>query len=827
MSPLVKKEIRLLLPAWFAALAVIAVLPPCLQFLALNNVPYNPDILSVWFGLGCLLLSLATFGNEFSSKTFPVQLSQPIERSSVLWTKVIILAIAFASILLALFVCYRVYFQLNPVYHIPFPFGVLTICGLVIFSGGLWTTLLVRRMLEAFWLTLLTPLAIMVTLYAFYERFHWSNQTENYVIPTVLLLYSVAGFFWACRLFLQAQDLQWTGGVIAISSRKRISTPTKVSSYPRHWFSSLVWKELQLQQVNILISAVVLTLHLASVVIRQVHPNFDSPNVRGLLELIWALWLAMPLLIGSAAVAEEHRIGVTESQFCLPVSRRVQFAIKFFTALILSLVLGGLMPFVVERGHDLNYYIFVLAAVIFFIAFYASTLARTTLQAIGLTLVLSAAMYLYLAGEAIAIARLGHGFTYAQLGVIFLKFRLGIPILLLVLAYLTVGNFKWSQPDGKLWWRNLVAVLAAFAAVFCLSHAIYFRAWELLIPIEPPHGPARLSSTKPPKLSLQNFTTISAVLPDGRLWTERIGLGNYGRIFPFLNTQKSVRGSNWVDATSDFYRILAIQSDGSLWTCKTYPERSGYPMTRIGTDTNWLQVAGGVGFLLLKNDHTLWCWIVDRDYSGSDKSRTSSATPLMRLGQETNWTAVFSQGRTYVRKDGGSIWMLVFGPRNANPKPHLEPLESWQLLNKGFASLAWAYTSMGDWTGGIKTNGELRLFANAENQKTMEVRLGKSMTWKATAFAADNSILAIREDGTLWEWPQLGGWTRNPDSVKPVQLGTYSGWIGLYSYRSYPSGCIALAADGNLWSWKDPSAYLWLAPSRKPVYLGNIFSNAN
>ena len=84
-----------------------------------------------------------------------------------------------------------------------------------------------------------------------------------------------------------------------------------VSSYPRHWFSALVWKELQLQQVNILIAAVVFALHLASVVIRQVHPNFDNPNVRGLLELIWMLWLAMPLLIGSAAVAEERRVGVT------------------------------------------------------------------------------------------------------------------------------------------------------------------------------------------------------------------------------------------------------------------------------------------------------------------------------------------------------------------------------------------------------------------------------------------------------------------------------------------------------------------------------------
>jgi hypothetical protein len=234
-----------------------------------------------------------------------------------------------------------------------------------------------------------------------------------------------------------------------------------------------------------------------------------------------------------------------------------------------------------------------------------------------------------------------------------------------------------------------------------------------------------------------------------------------------------------------------------------------------------------LGFLLLKNDNTLWCWTADRDYLSWDKLRTSLVLPLTSLGQETNWTAVFSQGRAYARKDDGSIWALVFGPGNANRKPHLQPLESWQLLNKGFASLARASTSMGEWTGGVKTNGELWLFADLENQKTKEIQVGKNTKWKATPFAGDNSILAIREDGTLWEWPQLGKWTRNPDSVKPVQLGTYSGWIGLYSYRGWPLGCLVLAADGNLWAWKDPSAHLWLAPSRKPVFLGNIFGKTN
>ena len=449
---------------------------------------------------------------------------------------------------------------------------------------------------------------------------------------------------------------------------------------------------------------------------------------------------------------------------------------------------------------------------------------RTTLQALGLTLVLSPVIYLYLVAEAFAIARLGHGFTYAQLGLILLKVRLGIPILLLVLACLTFWNFKWSQPDWKLWRRNLIAVLTAFVAVSLLSHAVYFRAWELLVPIEPPHGQARLSPLNPPKLQFDP-NTIIALLPDRRLAVEQIRQGNYGRIFPILNSWKFVGGSNWVDAASDYYRIAAIQSDGSFWSCQIHPEHAAYPLTRIGADTNWLHVSGRLGFLLLKNDHSLWCWGVALHYPDEDNLRTYLAMSPTRLGQETNWREIVSPGSSLARRDDGSIWALEFGRGHTNLEPHLRPLESWNRFNKGFFTLAGTYTSMGDWTEGVKTNGELWLFADLAYQKTKELQLGKNSKWKTSAFANDGSILAIRVDGTLWKWPPPGRWVRNPDSVKPVQVGTYSGWIALYPYVY--GGCIALAADGNLWAWKDPSEHLWLAPSRKPIFIGNIFGNSD
>jgi ABC-type transport system involved in multi-copper enzyme maturation permease subunit len=841
MNPLVKKEIRLLLPAWIAAM-LLAIIPTWIAPVWSRVPPEVNLYVQLAFALGFLLLAIASFGQEFGSGTFAVLLSQPVERRRLWFVKTVILAGAFVSVLLALLVSWTVQFNLYDfalyAQHRPTAglapdmswslLGGLALFAVVCFSSGLWTTLLLRRILEAFWLTLLTPLAIMVTVYAFHEYFHWSNQTDNYVIPAILLLYSVAGFLWARRLFLRAQDLQWTGGVITFSSRKRISTPTKVSSYPRHWFSALAWKELQLQQVNILIAAVVLTLHLASVVIRQIHPDFDTPNVRGLLELIWVLWLAMPLVIGSAAVAEEHRVGVTESQFCLPVSRRVQFAVKFFMALILSLVLGGLMPFVVERGHDLNYYIFIVAVVIFFISFYASTLARTTLQAIGLTLILSVIIYLYLAWEAIA-TRLGHNHTYGQLGLILLKICSGIPILLVVLGYLTFRNFKWPRPDGKLWRQNLITVLAAFAAIFFLSHAIYFRAWELLMPFKLPHGPARLNTSQPAKLG-SDSSTLTAVLPDGRLWIKTFAYhyNNYGEETPMLAQCKAqfIRGSNWTDTASGSFGIVAIQSDGRLWFIpeETISLENGWYSqvgrpAQIGSDTNWLDVTGGrlggSGCLLLKKDGTLWNWGTNWASRVSQMQALNLATSPTQIGNETNWAEVLSAGNyACAKKNDSSLWLWQPISTWTNYKFHLIQNSNMVTSTAGFSPKA-----------EVRANGELWFswgqWTNDQFVTVGEIQLGQNAKWKAVTFA-NNSLLVLRNDGTLWRWAQFWDWNGRPRSVKPVEVGNYSGWIALGD-----NNAIALAADGNLWAWGEPSRFVWLAPSRKPVFLGNIFGNAD
>jgi alpha-tubulin suppressor-like RCC1 family protein len=539
---------------------------------------------------------------------------------------------------------------------------------------------------------------------------------------------------------------------------------------------------------------------------------------------MWGLWLAMPLLIGSAAVAEERRVGVTESQFCLPVSRRSQFLIKFITGLILSLVLGGAMPFIIERARDFNGWMFAVAAAIFFISFYASTLARTTLQAIGLTLVLSPAIYLYLVGEAIAIAKLGHNYTYSSLGLALLRVRLGVPILLLVLACLTLGNFKWLLPDWKLWRRNLITVLSAFATLYILSHAIYFRAWELLVPCPQPQGPARLSASSPTKFAFI-FNTLSAVLPDGRLWIETLAYeysGNGVTLAPERFKASFIDGSNWTDVAQSWLQILAIQSDGSLWRAeKKFIGGAGWgyeigKFSRFDSQTNWQGVVasryGNGGFLLLTKEGALWNWGTNWARTSSQKLVLDSKATPNQIDQETNWTEVLSLGGyACARNQNGNVWRWDMTGTNS----------TFHLVQETNSEFALSLADNESWRAMVSGDGELWLswstWANNYWHVSGTNRIGSDSKWKAVAFA-NNFLIALRRDGTLWRWRVSEVFAPVAHSDKPTQVGNYSHWIVLDDM-----GAVSLAADGTIWGWDHPSRYKWLAPSRRPVYLGNIF----
>ncbi|HEV2394681.1 MAG TPA: hypothetical protein VG146_20205, partial [Verrucomicrobiae bacterium] len=93
MNALLAKEIRLLLPAWGAAL-LLAVAPVWL----LEFDPHNAMLALGPFCIGTILLGLSSFGREVALNTFPLMLAQPSERARIWWTKVGVLAVALAVV---------------------------------------------------------------------------------------------------------------------------------------------------------------------------------------------------------------------------------------------------------------------------------------------------------------------------------------------------------------------------------------------------------------------------------------------------------------------------------------------------------------------------------------------------------------------------------------------------------------------------------------------------------------------------------------------------------------------------------------------------------
>ncbi len=853
MKTLIKKEIRLLLPAWITAM-LLAIVPRVFIVFCSEGYFY-PDYsvpLSLFADLivapGLLFLGINSFGQELSSNTFSAMLSQPIKRPRLWRVKVATLAIAFISVWLTAilfatleFGVYPLFFRQNARPALSDVYEFLTLSALVTFSGGLWTTLLLRQTAGAIWFTLLTPLAIILGISAIFQDWiAWGKSIEIFIVGA-LVIYSILGFGLARRLFMRAQDVQWAGGEISLPRRERISK-SKVGSFsvrPGHRFSALAWKEFQLHQGAFLIAAILLLLQLMAWCIRKFHPHIEGPSLEFVFEAIWLLWLLMPLLIGAAAIAEERRMGTLEPQLCLPVSRRAQLFIKFCVALVLSLFLGAVVPVLIEGTKKLDHWswIFVAAAAIFFVSFYASSLGRTTLQAIGLAFLFALFIYIHQLGSGLDFER--PRMTYIvnpELGIELLKRYLGIPILLIAMGWLAFSNFKHVNQNWKFWTRNIITILAVFVCVPLLARGIYIRPWELVLPLEP-RGPVRITTPNQVKF-VANLDTISAILPDGRLWLGPILYSQVPKVsvpslIPDSCHGRFIGGSNWVDVAADEFETVAVQSDGTLWAIPTdvspFEAKTGLAtMSKIGADDDWLHVASEQnGFLALKTDGSLWSWgthSFDWDRRGKTAlpkkiSRDLASIPV-RVSNETNWTELFSQRPlVYARNKNGDDWILA-----GNQMIQETDLDSqWSSLQFN-DDLSYAE---------VKTNGTL-WYINRESM-AQEIaprqgrfvrwahpdkeQLGVAWQWKTAEFGPLNgiqSIVAIRSDGTLWQFPIMWTFTRN-QMVEPMRIGNRSDWITLA--RGF-----ALAADGSIWVW-DPerSDHVWLAPSRRPIRLGNIF----
>ncbi|HEX3624762.1 MAG TPA: ABC transporter permease [Verrucomicrobiae bacterium] len=489
MRTLIKKEFRLLLPAWITVM-LLAVIPGILNIAWISTTSNGGLFLFVhlMYAAGVLFLGIHSFGEEISCHTFSGLLSQPMNRPRIWLVKVATLATAFISVWLAAILVDSWQIKVLRLQYEHYEFSAvlsfLTLSALAAFSGGLWTTLWLRQVTGAFWFTLLTPLAIILGVVNVFQDWIVSGKTFSTFIVVALVLYSIAGFFLAWRLFMRAQDIQWSGGEISLPRGNRTSKFSVRRHFfirPSHPFAALAWKELQLHQGIFMIAGFMLMLHLAAVLVRKFHPHIQNPNIEAALNIIWLLWLLLPLLIGAAAIAEERRLDTLEPQLCLPVSRRKQLFVKFFVGLILSLFFGALAPVLIEGTGTLDQWpqIVVVATVIFLASFYASSLGRTPLQSIGLAILVALVIRAQEFWDDVSSFLGSFAAQNHYLDAFEIQIRyLDAAILLILYGWLTLSNFRHAHQNWKTWIHNILAVLAVFVCFRVLNYAILTAALE-------------------------------------------------------------------------------------------------------------------------------------------------------------------------------------------------------------------------------------------------------------------------------------------------------------------------------------------------------------
>jgi alpha-tubulin suppressor-like RCC1 family protein len=309
--------------------------------------------------------------------------------------------------------------------------------------------------------------------------------------------------------------------------------------------------------------------------------------------------------------------------------------------------------------------------------------------------------------------------------------------------------------------------------------------------------------------SVNTWTTVACggnfsvgLRSDGTLWTwgdnsqGELGLGTTdtsahptpAQVIINKTSYPSAVDNNWVAVACGYYCVVALKTDGTLWSFGLNSAGSlgrtpdaGHPVSLpcqitgcSGGDANWTEIASGYDHsVALKSNGTLWSW--GNDYFG-------------QLGQ----------GLTLPDSATHTTPAQVIINKTANPG---EVDNLWTAVSCGSHHSVALRADGSVWGWGFNDDGQLGDGTTA-NQSSPE-----RITAHNTAVTCGGCFtLAIKASGSLWSWGwngsgQLGRVTSNP-SLSLGQVGSAMNWLTVASGES-DNFVLGLAADGTLSAWGD------------------------
>lgn len=283
-----------------------------------------------------------------------------------------------------------------------------------------------------------------------------------------------------------------------------------------------------------------------------------------------------------------------------------------------------------------------------------------------------------------------------------------------------------------------------------------------------------------------------------------------------------IKDGTWIFVAGSDKHTLAVRSDGTLWAwgSDTY-QRLGngesddfsFP-TQIGTDTNWKEVAAGErASLAIKTDGTLWGWGTNNNgYLGNNTNSSYVSNVPVQIGTDTNWLHIAGNNSLHALaiKSDGTLW--GWG-KNQNGQLGLGTNVDVQIPTQIGAANDWKWIETGNelsfaiktnhtlWTSGYSSGGGLPI------DVAQFMQVGAASNWNTFSFNKRDTFqyaLMTKTDGTLWAWgsdngEQLGNGAAG-NYAAPAQIGTDTDWAD--ATAGYRQGC-AIKNNGSFWTWGD------------------------
>jgi alpha-tubulin suppressor-like RCC1 family protein len=327
--------------------------------------------------------------------------------------------------------------------------------------------------------------------------------------------------------------------------------------------------------------------------------------------------------------------------------------------------------------------------------------------------------------------------------------------------------------------------LAACAGALVLLLIILWEAQQ--IPSGFSVGRPLLRGKVAPRLCRADDVAV-LLAPDGSLWCW--GLTKHPKTAlvaePTEGPQRIGSDDDWYQVAAAWAHALALKTDGTLWgwgstnfialtsAQLTGKGRKVTTPTRIGTDSDWTQIAVGASHsLALKRDGSLWGW-GQNDHGQVGDGGTRNQFAVTQIGHDRDWSAITAgAASSFALKKDGTLW-------------------GWGYLRNGTDPVATQRVDGGSNTVVMAASVPM---INDVLPRPIDLR------GNIVAIAANDFILlALRSDHTLWicgpNAPIAASAYVKTASATLTQIGTGKDWKEVYAGTGF---FMARKANGSWW----------------------------